>query len=35
MNEAISDIGIVMVIITVALHLPKKKNTTITTNSIA
>ena len=35
MNEAISDIGMVIAMITVALHRPRNRNTTITTNRSA
>ena len=34
-NDAISERGIVIDIISVALHLPKKRNTTTTTNNNA
>ena len=35
MNDAISEIGMVMVMMSVARHRPRKKNTTSTTNSRA
>ena len=35
MNEAMSDMGMVMVMMSVALHRPRKKNTTMMTNSRA